>query len=167
MKDYRVLDNKIKERIKRSSKVLVLLGARQVGKTTLLKRIFPEGVYVNLEKSDYIEVFNRSGVDEIEAVLKKEGKGNLLILDEAQRLDNPGLVAKLIYDELSADVRLVISGSSSLEIANKAAETLAGRKETFTLYPLTVEERLVQKGISLDNINQEDLKMEILDGMRY
>lgn len=140
---YRILTSTIKEKSKYTK---ILLGARQTGKTTLLKNSFPSAVYVNIEKSDYIDVFNSRDVDKIKEVLAKEsGKDsyNTLILDEVQRLDNPGLVSKIIYDEIK-DISLVLSGSSSLEIASKISESLAGRKETYSLYPLTVGEYLVQ-----------------------
>ena len=141
---YRILADKL---IEQTDKVVVLLGATQVGKTTLLKRLFPDSVLINLEKSNYIEIFNSRDLKKIkEAVAAESGLPvKVLILDEIQRLDDPGLVAKLLHDEVP-EWRLIISGSSALEIAQKASESLAGRKRSLRLYPLTLKEELVQQG---------------------
>lgn len=176
---YRQIVNKIKEQVAKSDKVVVLLGGRQTGKTTLLKNTFPDATYINLEKSNYIETFNSRDLQRIRSVFIQEGKSgnNLLILDEVQRLDDPGLISKLIYDELK-DIKLIISGSSSLEIANKASESLAGRKNLIEMYPLTFQEKLIQteKERRVNKINNFVLtkeknnnvfKDEILESMRY
>ncbi|MBL7036825.1 ATP-binding protein [Candidatus Microgenomates bacterium] len=175
---YRQISDKIKNQVANNNKVVVLLGARQTGKTTLLKNTFPEAVYINLEKSDYVESFNSRDLEKIKSIIKQESKNdnNLLILDEAQRLDDPGIIAKLIHDELK-EVKLIISGSSSLEIANKASESLAGRKYLIEMYPLTFEEKLIQTKKIDEIIKKEDLKMgktrtdvfkdNILESMRY
>lgn len=141
---YRILSQQLMET---TNDVLILFGARQVGKTTLLKNCFPESLYINLEVSNYLEVFNSRDLKRIEQIAQLEHghKSKIWILDEVQRLDDPGLLAKVIYDEMK-DVHLIISGSSSLEIAHKATESLAGRKQTLTLYPLTFVEKLVQTG---------------------
>ena len=176
---YRQITNKIKEQVAKSDKVTVLLGGRQTGKTTLLKSTFPGAIYINLEKSNYIETFNSRDLQRIRSVFFQEAKSgnNLLILDEVQRLDDPGLVSKLIYDELK-DIKLIISGSSSLEIANKASESLAGRKNLIEMYPLTFQEKLIQteKARGTNKINNFVLtkeknnnvfKDDILGSMRY
>jgi len=177
---YRQLSDPIKELVGESRKILVLVGGRQTGKTTMLKSAFPEAVYINLEKSNYIDVFNSRDLERIRSVIKQEdkNKGKLLILDEVQRLEDPGMVAKLIYDEIT-EVKLVISGSSSLEIANKASESLAGRKKLVELFPLSMQEKLVQMEKADVTKNKPVLvlpdnskgrfvfKDEILESMRY
>lgn len=144
---YRHLKTHLQSAVKQDRRVVLLLGARQVGKTTLLKNTFPHATYINIEKSNYIDIFNSRNLGSIARVIRSEQKqpGAPLILDEVQRLDDPGLVAKLIHDELS-DISLIISGSSALEIAHKASESLAGRKITLKLFPLTFAEMMVQKG---------------------
>ena len=139
---YRILSSQLK---KSTDRVLVLFGARQVGKTTLLKNCFPESIYINLEIGNYLEVFNSRDLKRIAQIVQLEHgrKSKIWILDEVQRLNDPGLLAKVIHDEMK-NVHLIISGSSSLEIANKASESLAGRKKTLTLYPLTFAEKLIQ-----------------------
>ena len=175
---YRQISDKIKKLVEEGGKVLVLIGGRQSGKTTLLKNTFPEATYINLEKSDYIEIFNSRDLEKIKSVIKQEGNdgNNLLILDEVQRLTDPGMVAKLIHDELK-EVKLIISGSSALEIANKASESLAGRKHLVELYPLTFQEKLIQterikrveekKDLVLSNNETKVFRDEIIESMRY
>ena len=176
---FRILDKQLTSSICKTKKVVVLLGARQVGKTTLLKKAFPGAIYINLERSNYIDIFNHRDLDKIMNLIATEsaGKSDILVLDEIQRLDDPGLVAKLIHDELK-DVKLVISGSSALEIANKASESLAGRKVTFKMYPLTFSEFLTQSDkksrpkvlsqISFSNqVSSKNYRSEILRSMRY
>jgi len=162
---YRIIASQIEEFVKNEKKVLVLLGARQVGKTTLLKNSFPDACFVNIEKGEYVDIFNKRVVQQINNILTSKGnKSQILILDEIQRLNNPGLTAKVIHDELP-NIKLIISGSSSLEIASKAAESLAGRKTTFLLFPLTIKERLVQIGKLDKGIDQ--YQAEILLSMNF
>jgi len=151
---FRIVAKELLDRISsKENKILILLGARQVGKTTVLKNTFPKALYINLEKSDYIEIFNSRDTKKIDDLLKQEGSNsNILILDEAQRLKDPGLSAKVIFDEMP-EVKLILSGSSSLELANRAGESLAGREHTIKMFPLTLSEWLVQKGL-LDSVNK-------------
>lgn len=160
---YRELSSQLKEDTKR---VLVLLGSRQVGKTTLLKNAFPNATYVNLEVGKMIDVFNSRDLAKISSVMGSctASNGVLWILDEVQRLNDPGLVAKVIHDELP-DVQLIISGSSALEIANRATESLAGRKKTLHLYPLTLREHIQQKGIPAEDALA--VRQEVRDMLRY
>ncbi len=128
-----------------TDKVIVLLGPRQIGKTTLLKNNYPDSAYINIEKSNYIDLFNSRDISKIRELFESLDKKNskIVILDEVQRLADPGLVAKVIHDELD-EYKLIISGSSALEIANKATESLAGRKKTLLMYPLSYEELKTQ-----------------------
>lgn len=175
---YRHISTKIKERVLQTDKVTVLIGGRQTGKTTLLKNTFPEAVYINLEKSNYIEIFNSRNLENIKSILNQEdkNKSNILILDEVQRLEDAGIVAKLIHDEYKT-IKLIISCSSSLEIVNKASESLAGRKNLIEIYPLTFQEKLIQTGQINKFSRTDDLiitkgknvkyKEEMLESMRY
>jgi len=177
---YRTQINQV---IEKSSKVLVLLGPRQVGKTTLLKNNFKDAAYINLEIFDYIEIFNTRDLKKIKNIILEKLKGHELIciLDEIQRLDNPGLVAKIINDELP-EIRLIISGSSALEISNRIYESLAGRKKIIHLFPLSFKEKMFQnnfiniedkvKCINLNmNFDSENsnfnFKNEIKESMKY
>jgi uncharacterized protein len=157
------------ELLKSTDKVIILLGTRQIGKTTLLKSTFPDGVYINLEKSNYTEVFNSKDIVQIKNLINSLNthNQNIWILDEVQRLQDPGLVAKVIYDEIP-EVKLIISGSSALEIVNKASESLAGRKKTIFLYPLSFKEYLVQKEfIQLPSGVENSINFELQENSQY
>lgn len=157
------------ELLKATDKVIILLGTRQIGKTTLLKATFPDGVYINLEKSDYIEVFNSKNVDKIKDLISSlnSKNQNIWILDEVQRLEDPGLVAKVIYDEIP-EIKLIISGSSALEIVNRASESLAGRKKTIFLYPLSFKEYLIQKELlQLPVDTQSQINFDLIEKADY
>jgi uncharacterized protein len=153
------------ELLKSTDKVIILLGSRQIGKTTLLKSTFPDAVYINLEKSNYNEVFESKDIDKIKTLVSSLNKNgsNIWILDEVQRLKDPGLVAKVIFDEIPT-IRLIISGSSALEIVNKASESLAGRKKTIFLYPLSFKEYLIQKDLFVELSDPKYPKIDIKFG---
>lgn len=164
---YRSLATQLQNIVKKEGKVVVLLGPRQVGKTTLLKSSFPTATYINIEKSDYINIFNKRNLSEILRVVHTEQSvaNAPLILDEVQRLENPGLIAKLIHDELP-DIPLIISGSSALEIAHRANESLAGRKITLKLFPLTFSEMMIQTN-NTHKPQSAQYKAALLGSMRY
>jgi uncharacterized protein len=157
------------ELLKSTDKVIILLGTRQIGKTTLLKSTFPDAVYINLEKSDYIEIFNSKDIIQIKNLVSSlnSQNQNIWILDEVQRLQDPGLVAKVIYDEIP-EVKLIISGSSALEIVNKASESLAGRKKTIFLYPLSFKEFLIQKELVPVPVNDNtSINFDLIENPKY
>jgi len=144
MKQDRHIDKAILKHFIQNKEILILLGARQVGKTTLLKRLFPDAHYLlvdnetvkgNLEKYD-ISIFKQ--------ILPTQT--TKLIIDEIHLLSDPGRAAKIIYDQMPY-INVIITGSSSLQIKNRATESLAGRKFDYHLYPLTFSEYLYQKGI--------------------
>jgi len=134
----RAISEKIKEAIKGEKKVIIIYGPRQAGKTTLIKYI------LSVLKEDF-EYFtgddlyaqNIFSKHELES-LKKAIKGNILVIDEAQKIDNIGLSLKLIFDNLS--VKIITSGSASFDLSNKLSEPLTGRTKTFWLYPLAYSE---------------------------
>lgn len=120
-------------------KIVVIYGARQVGKTTLVKEIqkkFSNSVYFNC---DEIDVRNAL-IDKTSSEIKKFlGDSKLVILDEAQRIKNIGLTLKLIVDNFP-EIQVVATGSSSFDLSNKIKEPLTGRKYEFYLYPFSLEE---------------------------
>lgn len=148
--------------------ILVLLGARQVGKTTILKRLFPEAQYLSLD----VEPVRRALEKFDPAVYRQllEPSARLLVLDELHLLSDPGRAAKIFYD-LIPEVKLLVTGSSSFQVKNRASESLAGRKIDYYLYPLTLTEYLTQKGIrsGLDFpvltplTEKDDLKDDLLE----
>ena len=119
-----------------SGKALVLMGARQVGKTTLLKSLFADALWLNGDNADTrVKLYNPNA-----DVLRTEiGENKKVVIDEAQRIENIGLCAKIIIDQLP-DVTLILSGSSSFDLANKINEPLTGRKWEWMMFPLSFSE---------------------------
>ena len=120
--------------------VTLLFGSRQSGKTTLLREIianFKGGEVEYFSGDDFFvqETFGRNSLDPLRRAVS--GK-DIIVIDEAQRIANIGLSAKLIVDELP--VKVVLSGSSSFELSDKVSEPLTGRTKTFHLHPLSWEE---------------------------
>lgn len=139
--NLRVADKKVGSHFEVGNQVLVLLGARQVGKTTLVKRVFPDAMYFTVDNEITRQNLNKYDISAYRQML---GESKLLVVDEAQRLDDPGRMAKILHDQLP-EVRLVVTGSSSFRLKNKTSESLAGRKIEYHLFPLTINEYLFQK----------------------
>ncbi len=122
-----------------SGKVLILIGPRQVGKTTLLRKLSEaEGnfMFVNGDDPEDRLLFENAGVSKLENII---AKNTTVFFDEAQRIPNIGLVLKIIHDQMNT-VRLVVSGSSALEISNQVNEPLTGRKWEYNMFPLSWNE---------------------------
>jgi len=119
---------------------IILYGARQVGKTTLLKQLIKKITFSHrfFACDDPAVVDTLSGFN-VERLKRLVGSNQLLIFDEAQNIPNIGLLLKLIIDYIPG-IKLLVSGSSSFEIANQVSEPLTGRKITYTLYPLALSE---------------------------
>lgn len=134
----RILEQKIPEALK-LKKVVVLLGARQVGKSTLLKKIFSNqnNIYIiNGDEPDAKEEIANLSSTRLRSMY---GNTNTIIIDEAQMIPDIGIALKRIADYLK-DIQLVVSGSSSLELANTVNEPLTGRKLEYNLFPLSFKE---------------------------
>lgn len=144
-----------------SGKALVVLGPRQVGKTTLLQKLcIQQGDYLllNADEADVRNQLENANVLRLRQLL---GPNRVLFIDEAQRVKNIGLTLKLVTDQLP-DVRLLVSGSSSLELANEINEPLTGRKWEFSLYPISWPELVNNVGY----LNaQRQLETRLLYGM--
>jgi predicted AAA+ superfamily ATPase len=128
----KVLKNKVDYK-----KAIVVLGPRQVGKTTLITEIASslaeDYLYINGDDPSIRLAWN----DPSQAFINNYiGTYKVIVIDEAQRLENIGLSAKMIIDA-KKDIQLFLSGSSSLEIASKVNEPLTGRKWEYRLYPLS------------------------------
>ena len=131
-------------------KAIVIMGARQVGKSTLLRQMLGERqdvIWMNGDDLDIQELFSCITSTRIRAIL---GSKRLLVIDEAQRISDIGLRLKLITDQVP-DVQVIATGSSSFELASKVNESLTGRKREFRMYPLTFGE-MVQHTQFLDEV---------------
>lgn len=122
------------------NKVVILYGARRVGKTMLVKEILANVNEPILRlNGDDINVHDKLSIRSIENYKQILGTYKLLYIDEAQKIPEIGLKLKLMIDEI-AGLRIIISGSSSFDIHKNAGEPLTGRKYTFTLYTLSENE---------------------------
>lgn len=122
--------------------IVVIYGARQVGKTTLVKKIaadFPKikSKYFNLDNEDELNKFEAAtNKDDLKDVIEDFG---LIIIDEAQRCSNIGLKLKIIADNFPRQ-QIIATGSSSFDLNERLSEPLTGRSVDFWLYPLSVKE---------------------------
>lgn len=124
----------------KNKKVIIIYGARQVGKTTLVRRLLekvPErSEYFNCDYLQVQSLFSWENAGNLANVVKNR---DLIILDEAQRIRNIGVVLKILHDEFP-HLQVIATGSSSFELANQVNEPLTGRKIVYHLYPLSYEE---------------------------
>jgi len=144
--------------------ITVITGSRQVGKTTLLmdiiSHLLEQGVpanaifYFNLDDFNLLSYFDLY-TDFLQFIDSEHSGFSYIFIDEIQRLKNPGLFLKILYD-LKLKMKIVVSGSSSLELRAKISEHLTGRKHTFEMYPFTFEEFLSARNISF--YNKKDLE---------
>jgi uncharacterized protein len=133
----RIMQSAMEERLFKK-KVILLYGARQTGKTTLVKALLKNhgGAYFNGDEPDIRARFSNRTSSELKALI---GGNNLIVLDEAQRIENIGLTLKLMVDNFP-EVQVIATGSSSFELADRLKEPLTGRKYEFLLPPLSLEE---------------------------
>ncbi len=143
MNTYRLLEEKLQKHFTHYQQAIVLLGARQVGKTTLLRRLFPDAQYLLSDEKPIREKLEAYSSDVYRTLL---GSAKQIILDELHLLSDPGRAVKLLYDQLP-DRQIIVTGSSALHIRNKTTESMAGRAFHYYLYPLTWGEYLFQHQI--------------------
>ncbi len=134
-------------------KVVVIYGARQVGKTTMAKAILEkhsgDSGYFNCDEPDIRSALTEKTSTELKAFL---GDKKLIVLDEAQRVKNIGLTLKLLIDNFPK-IQIIATGSSSFELSNKVAEPLTGRKHEYHLYPFSLEElKNIYSDIEIDRL---------------
>lgn len=145
-----VLDSKIGK-----GKVLLLIGPRQVGKTTLLKNMI-ESVstekkvqFWNCDESDVRQFLSEANSAKLKSFV---GNSDFIVIDEAQRVKDIGLTIKLLHDSFP-NVQLAVTGSSSLDLSNSINEPLTGRKFEYNLFPFSINE-LVNHTSMLEEMRQ-------------
>ncbi|OFY67595.1 MAG: AAA family ATPase [Bacteroidetes bacterium RIFCSPLOWO2_02_FULL_36_8] len=134
----RIIENSICDKLLKSNKVVILYGARQVGKTTLSNSIMDKlkmkTLSINADQIKYADILSSRDIDKIKGLV--DGY-ELLFIDEAQRIPDIGINLKIITDELKL-LKLLVTGSSSFELSNNVSEPLTGRSWTFKLFPVAV-----------------------------
>ncbi len=132
----RQIEQRISNHISEQEEILVIYGARQVGKSTMLNKVLDDMdlnvLRINGEELRYQHIFSSRDLRQMEELV--EGY-QALFIDEAQNIENIGINIKILHDA-NPDLKIILSGSSSFELANKVKEPLTGRTKTFLLYPL-------------------------------
>lgn len=136
----RIISENIKTSIERDRKVIIIYGPRQAGKTTLMKSILSgmgkEYDYFTGDDLFAQGLLSKNELESLRKILEKE----IVVVDEAQKIENIGVSLKLIFDNL--EKKIIASGSASFDLSNKLSEPLTGRTRTFWLYPLAYSEVL-------------------------
>lgn len=135
-------------------KIVILYGQRQVGKTTLAEHIFGQladkkVLKINADFHPHAEIFSSQDPEKLWLFVAGY---DYLFIDEAQRISNVGINLKILHDNFP-NLRMLVIGSSSLDLADRIHEPLTGRTWTFRLYPFSAEE-LVDNTNSLDYHNR-------------
>jgi predicted AAA+ superfamily ATPase len=141
----RIVTNDIRKRLN-EGKALIILGARQVGKTTLLQKLVgedPNVLFLNGDEPDTKELLSSVTSTRLEQLFAKK---RTIVIDEAQMIPEIGITLKLITDKLKG-YRLLVSGSSSIELANTVNEPLTGRKYEYQLFPISFREMVDHHGL--------------------
>ena len=142
---HRILENTVRAKLN-TGKAIVLMGARQVGKTTLVKELFKgseEMIWLNGDELDVQNLFENVSTTRLKYIF---GNKKYVVIDEAQRIKDIGLKLKLIADELP-EVQLIATGSSSFDLANEINEPLTGRKWEYKMYPVSFAEMVQNHGL--------------------
>lgn len=151
----RKLENSIKQKLHKG-KAIVVIGPRQSGKTTLVKEILKdsseESIWFNGDEPGVRSIFKDVSIARLKSLFANK---KIIVIDEAQRLENIGICLKLIVDNLSG-IQVIATGSSSFELANKINEPLTGRKYEYFLYPLSFGELVNRHGLFEEQQNLEE-----------
>ncbi|MDQ3192070.1 MAG: ATP-binding protein [Bacteroidota bacterium] len=141
-------------------KAILLLGPRQVGKTTLIENLLKDKLYLFLDGDDPTvrTILENPNTLQIKQII---GQHKIVFIDEAQRIAGIGITIKIITDQLK-DVQVILSGSSSFELSGLMQEPLTGRKWTFHFYPVSWKEWQDHKGFLHA---EQDLETRLIYGM--
>lgn len=139
----RTLENTIRKQLFKG-KTILLIGARQVGKTSLIQGILSDMEHLFLNADDPLvrTLLTNPSKKTIENII---GQHTVIFIDEAQRIENIGITAKILHDNFK-HVQLIMSGSSAFELRNKTNESLTGRKYEYFMFPISYEEYELSKG---------------------
>ena len=135
----RVLEKLIQPYLFRK-KTIVIYGARQVGKTTLVEYLVrnykEKTLFLNGDEADVRDLLSNLSSTSLKPII---GNYKIVVIDEAQRIPETGLVLKIIHDNFK-DIQLIATGSSAFDLASKISEPMTGRIFEFFLHPFSFEE---------------------------
>ena len=172
----RIIEEKIKNKFFKG-KAIVIVGARQVGKTTLSMKVSEgyERKIFNCDNPTEREILNKKDIDFLKGLV---GNSKVILIDEAQKVASIGETLKLLVDYFKKEKQIIVTGSSSINLLENTQEHLTGRKTVFTLFPLSMQEVYPKKKLEFikeleqnlifgsypETINNEafDEKIEIL-----
>lgn len=140
---YKRILRKILEKKLFCGKALVIVGPRQVGKTTLAEDLINNSEYknnclsFNCENYDEREKLTNVNLTFLKGLVEKK---KIIFIDEGQKVETIGQTLKLLVDHYKTKKQIIVTGSSSLNLLDKTQEPLTGRKFVYRLYPLSLEE---------------------------
>ena len=155
----RILEEKIAQKLDKGKAILVI-GPRQVGKTTLITSILENRAHLFLDGDDPTvrNLLTNPNTEQLKSII---GNHTTVFIDEAQRIENIGLTLKIITDQFK-NTQLIVSGSSAFELNNQTSEPLTGRKWEYKLYPISWQE--LEGSIGYVKSEQQ-LELRMLYGM--
>jgi uncharacterized protein len=152
------------EKYLNNDQILLFIGARQAGKTTILKQLqdivkkkFTTYFFLNLEDSDTLGLLNDSAKNLFKIIPINLNKKNILFIDEIQYLKNPTNFLKYYFDEYKEKIKIIASGSSAFYIDRNFKDSLVGRKKIFNVYTLSFREFLrfkKEEDLSIKNFSR-------------
>ncbi len=158
----RILQNQLTNRIQKPDKVIVVYGARQVGKTTLIREVLKKQpgkvLEISADQLIYHDVLSSRDLEKLKGVVAGY---DILFIDEAQRIQDIGINLKILHEGMPA-LRIIISGSSSIDLANVLNEPLTGRTWTYKLYPISTAEWKEYTGQ-----NEFEIRQKFPEWLRY
>lgn len=145
-----MIRRKLQDRIEAhlfKGKAIIVIGARQVGKSTLFRMILEDvdkpTLQLNCDEPETREMLANTNLQELRLLI---GNNQILVIDEAQRVANIGMTLKLITDNFP-NVQILAAGSSAFELQNSLNEPLTGRKFEYHLFPISTQELMDSKGL--------------------
>ena len=154
-----MISRRIEDRIKAAfdlKKVVVLLGARRVGKTTLVKKIindYSDSRYINCELLENSELLQTTNSEKLFSFI---GGYKLVVFDEAQSIPNIGNILKIIHDTFP-EIKIIATGSSALSLQQESGEPLTGRSRFFYMTPFSFSELVENEDLLAVNSKLENI----------
>jgi predicted AAA+ superfamily ATPase len=144
-----IIKRKLESEIKKylfKGKTIIIYGSRQVGKTTLIENLLrntkKKVLILNGDDADIRELMQNISSTKLKPII---GDAKIVVIDEAQRIQDTGLVLKILHDNFK-EVQIIATGSSAFTLANRVQEPLTGRKFEFLLHPLSFKEMVEHHG---------------------